>query len=358
MPSISVIVPVYNTQKYLNRCVDSILNQTFTDFELILVDDGSTDGSGAICDEYAAHDERVKVIHKSNGGVNSAVIAGVNAAACEFTVFSDSDDELHTDCLEFLYKEITSKNLDAVQTVIEIRNLDGTISIEWNVNTKVYDKDEIRSQILQPYFEGGPHDKFIWCNGRCGKLYKTALLKGIIANQCPSLSMGEDLALNLEYLFLCNRVEMIGDYHVYIYIIHGDSLSHKSDINFIDRYILLHNELKKIACKNNMRSNLQCRMDNMAFGLLTDLALGKYNTRQRIAQAKKAYNAIENKNIIRDRAGSLYFAFRPGMKLIANGHVTFGVIVTSLTNTAVTFAAKIFKKQIERKNAANNGEQP
>lgn len=72
MPKISVIVPVYNTEKYLHRCIDSILAQTYTDFELLLIDDGSKDNSGAICDEYAAKDSRVRVFHKENGGVSSA----------------------------------------------------------------------------------------------------------------------------------------------------------------------------------------------------------------------------------------------------------------------------------------------
>lgn len=88
----SVIVPVYNVEKYLNECIDSILNQTFTDFELILVDDGSKDNSGAICDKYAERDSRVKVIHKENGGQSTARNQGVKAASGKFAIFLDSDD--------------------------------------------------------------------------------------------------------------------------------------------------------------------------------------------------------------------------------------------------------------------------
>ena len=88
----SVIVPVYNVEKYLGQCIDSILSQTFEDFELILVDDGSRDGSGGICDSYAAKDSRVKVIHKENGGQSTARNAGVKMAAGEYAVFLDSDD--------------------------------------------------------------------------------------------------------------------------------------------------------------------------------------------------------------------------------------------------------------------------
>ena len=91
-PKISCIVPVYNVEKYLRRCVDSILNQTFTDFELILVDDGSPDNSPAICYEYAVKDSRIKVIHKVNGGVSSARNVGLDVAKGEWICFVDSDD--------------------------------------------------------------------------------------------------------------------------------------------------------------------------------------------------------------------------------------------------------------------------
>lgn len=92
MPTISVIVPVYNTEKYLHRCIDSILTQTFTDFELLLIDDGSADNSGAICDEYASMDFRVRVFHKENGGASSARNLGLDFATGKWVTFCDSDD--------------------------------------------------------------------------------------------------------------------------------------------------------------------------------------------------------------------------------------------------------------------------
>lgn len=93
-PKISVIVPVYNVEKYLRRCIDSILAQTFTDFELLLIDDGSKDNSGDICDGYAMKDERVRVFHKKNGGVSSARNLGLDNAKGEWVSFVDADDYL------------------------------------------------------------------------------------------------------------------------------------------------------------------------------------------------------------------------------------------------------------------------
>lgn len=107
MPKISVIVPVYKVEQYLNRCVDSLLNQTFTDFELILVDDGSLDESGVICDEYAASNSRVIVIHKENGGLSDARNYGINWAFAnsdsDWITFIDSDDWVHRCYLEILF---------------------------------------------------------------------------------------------------------------------------------------------------------------------------------------------------------------------------------------------------------------
>lgn len=102
LPKISVIVPVYNTEKYLRRCIDSILAQTFTDFELLLIDDGSKDSSGAICDEYAAKDSRVRVFHKENGGVSSARNVGLDNAKGEWITFVDADDWIEPPFLDNL----------------------------------------------------------------------------------------------------------------------------------------------------------------------------------------------------------------------------------------------------------------
>lgn len=103
-PAISVIIPVYNTESYLERCLKSILSQSFTDIELLLVDDGSTDRSGAICDEYAVRDNRIKVLHQENGGVSSARNLGLDQATGEYVIFADADDYWVTDkALERLY---------------------------------------------------------------------------------------------------------------------------------------------------------------------------------------------------------------------------------------------------------------
>ena len=113
MPAISVIVPVYKAEGFLAKCVDSILAQSFSDFEILLIEDGSPDGSGALCDAYAARDSRVRVFHKENGGVSSARNLGLEEAKGDFIAFADSDDWLEPDCLETLYALVTEHGADA-----------------------------------------------------------------------------------------------------------------------------------------------------------------------------------------------------------------------------------------------------
>ena len=112
MPTVSVIVPVYNVEKYIHRCVDSILGQTFSDLELIRVDDGSPDNCPSICDEYAAKDNRVRVIHQENRGLSAARNAGLDVMAGEFVSFVDSDDWLEDSFLEVMLKHIWNEESD------------------------------------------------------------------------------------------------------------------------------------------------------------------------------------------------------------------------------------------------------
>jgi len=113
-PKVSIIVPVYNAERHLERCVDSILSQEFQDVELILVDDGSTDGSPALCDAYAGRDSRVRAIHRENGGVSVARNAGIDVARGEYLQFLDADDWITTDATKLLVRAMEENRVDMV----------------------------------------------------------------------------------------------------------------------------------------------------------------------------------------------------------------------------------------------------
>ena len=125
-PKLSIIIPIYNTRSYLPRCLDSILSQSYTDFELLLVDDGSTDTSGAICEAYAQKDTRIKVFHKENGGICAARNTGLDHAQGEWIYQMDSDDELIPDGLQTLM-DCISEDVDVVMGGYEQYDLDGNL---------------------------------------------------------------------------------------------------------------------------------------------------------------------------------------------------------------------------------------
>lgn len=132
-PLLSIIVPIYNVEPYLRACLDSILRQNFTDYELILIDDGSLDDSGKICDEYASSDKRIIVIHKKNGGVSSARNAGLDIARGEYITFVDSDDELEETYEKNMCILLSNSNIDMLQFPRYCEVIDHHYSMEKNL---------------------------------------------------------------------------------------------------------------------------------------------------------------------------------------------------------------------------------
>lgn len=138
MPIISIIVPVYNVEKYLKRCIDSILNQTFKEFELILVNDGSTDNCGKICDMYKGKDKRVKVIHKKNAGLSSARNVGLDLAKGKYIAFVDSDDYINKNMYEILYSNLIKTDADISICNFQDVNDNSIININQSIDNYEY----------------------------------------------------------------------------------------------------------------------------------------------------------------------------------------------------------------------------
>ena len=156
-PKISVIVPVYNVEKYIRRCVDSILNQTYKNFELLLVDDGSPDSCGRICDEYSKVDDRIKVIHKENGGLSSARNAGIKKSSGDYLNFVDSDDWLETDYVEYMLKLVHETNSEMGMST-EIFTTRDRKQTE-NDKIEIWTSEYTAAQIILPYIAIGPWNK-------------------------------------------------------------------------------------------------------------------------------------------------------------------------------------------------------
>jgi len=208
-PKISVIVPVYNTEKYLRECVDSILAQTFTDFELILVDDGSTDQSGVICDEYAQADARVRVFHKPNGGVSSARNLGLDNAQGEWIVFADADDILPDESLSIRFEAISKDNADLVFfRATFFGNMNFTLGPDEN---KVYHDLQSFQSDLPNYY---PYIGTLW-----DKIYRKDAIALLRFDE--TMSLAEDHMFNVSFLWLCQRIKL-DTANVYRYRIYDD----------------------------------------------------------------------------------------------------------------------------------------
>lgn len=168
---ISVVVPVYNVEKYLDKCIESIENQTYANIEIILVDDGATDNSGRICDSHAKGDKRIYVLHQKNGGRAAARNAGMERATGEYLMFVDGDDWIDTDCLEAAYKFFGN---DTEMVVFRERSIYAD-RVEGN-GTDRY-KQFIGSEPLEFYING--YSDFQAATSVCGKLYRQSLLQDI-----------------------------------------------------------------------------------------------------------------------------------------------------------------------------------
>ncbi len=200
---ISVIVPVYNVAKYLPRCIESILRQTYPHFELILVDDGSPDKSGKICDKYAQKDARIRVIHKENGGVSSARNAGLDVAQGEYISFIDSDDWVREDYLEKLLAPMLKYDVQMVVGGIETRNF---LIGRNDMQEGMLDFDNLNYQEAEEFFIGQGGSRGPVC-----KLLVTEIISNNALRFDGNTSWGEDACFIFEYLKLCQRIYKLHD---------------------------------------------------------------------------------------------------------------------------------------------------
>lgn len=220
---VSIIVPVYNTAKYLRKCIDSLINQTYTNLEILLIDDGSTDDSGTICDLYSTQDKRIKVFHKKNGGVSSARNLGLKGANGYYVTFVDADDWLEPECVNSL--------LDMNTADYDILAFSCTKDFEKST-TKVFFFDSDRSFNLNDEKDRRVVYSMKLCGSSCMKLYKRELL---LFEYNSSISNGEDVLFNIENIGNFKRIlyHRIPAYHMTCHI---NSASRNTDFTVFKKY--------------------------------------------------------------------------------------------------------------------------
>lgn len=229
IPLVSVIVPVYKAEKWLHRCVDSILAQTMEDFELLLIDDGSPDSSGEICDEYAVKDSRVRVFHKENGGVSSARNLGLDNAHGEWISFVDSDDWVEVDYLAGLTEKLDADFITG--------GLKDTLGNVYKEESQCFYNDEIGDFIRL-------HNADIFIRSACAKLIKYNFIKENILKFDEQLRFCEDTFFVKEFLLKCQSVRLM-DKCGYIYYFDDDFFGKGKGV--FDKYSLNFGEVDYIA---------------------------------------------------------------------------------------------------------------
>lgn len=206
---ISVIVPIYNVEKYLNRCIKSIINQSYTNLEIILVDDGSPDRCGEICDEWAKKDKRIKVIHKKNGGLSDARNVGIEIAQGEYLSFIDSDDYVHKDFIKVLYENCLKNNADI--SMCGFRQTDK----DENINKEIKNEN-IRIIFSKDVLEKKHNISCVAWN----KLYKKSIFNNI---RYPKGKIHEDVAVIYKIMYYANKI-VITDLELYFYFSAPESI--------------------------------------------------------------------------------------------------------------------------------------
>ena len=272
----SVIVPIYNIEKYLKKCIDSVIGQTFADFELILVDDGSPDNCPMICDEYAKKDTRIKVVHKKNGGLVSARQAGIQLATGDYIFNLDGDDAICLDALESAYKIICDTKVDIVSfSYRRFENNEIGEKIEEPVAEGLYNRAQIEACIFPKLLSDKNMEHifyFLW-----GKAIKRELVTKHQLNVNPAISLGEDLSCIVP-CYLEAQTVYISKKAIYLYTIRNDSISTNfktQQITQIEDVILGLRKLE-LETPNDFREQISRYSCFMCFAILAAAAEGNH----------------------------------------------------------------------------------
>lgn len=318
MPSISVIVPVYQAEKFLHRCLDSMARQTFSDWELLLVDDGSTDGSPALCDQFAAKDSRVRVFHrKKNQGVSEARNLGINEAKGSYITFLDADDCYEFQTLETLWNLREQSGAEAAACGLTYLWPDGKQSVQAQLPAGIYDEAGIREMLINPLV-GDRLTQPVFNGYSVCYLFSTEIIrKAHIAFDGPYL---EDELFVLEYF--CNiRSLAVTDQPLYRYFLHGESATHHYMKNFSQVFARFMERKEALVARYGLESaRPQWRESSNWAGLLiavgNEYAKGNSKSiRQRQKAVKEFCRRPEMEKAIRELAP---VGLSPNKQMVAN----------------------------------------
>lgn len=285
---ISIIVPIYNVEKYLNACIDSIINQTYKKIEIILVNDGSTDNSNKICLEYCKKDNRVKLINKKNGGLSSARNTGIDNATGQYICFVDSDDVIDINYINYLYNGIFSTKSD-ISCCKYKRFVDGT-EIELNGSNQISNLNVIKNRdyIINTFYQ---INQELYSVSACNKLYNINIFEKI---KFPEGKLFEDLAIVDDLISKVNKIAVI-DNELYYYRITKNSIT-TSNFNSKKFVVLEHCKryLEKYKDDKEMYNATLNLLFSREYEILANMKIAKYIDKN---NEKKIWNDIKKNRI-------------------------------------------------------------
>lgn len=242
---ISVIVPVYNMEKYLKKCVDTLMDQTYKNLEIILVNDGSADESGNLCEVYAKKDGRIKAVHKENGGLISAWKRGVEESTGEYLAFVDSDDWVDTNMFEELAEKLTGSDKEIISSDYVIEKEDGGKQYVWQqLAPGDYTGQQLNKKVVPMLL--GNENRYV-CMSRCMKLISRRLIVDNCKYSDPVIVTGEDMTIMLPALMDCERLVITDKKVYYHYYYVTTSMVHKYDRGLYQNIRLLREIILRIV---------------------------------------------------------------------------------------------------------------
>lgn len=298
-PKVSIIVPCWNVEKYLNRCVDSLIHQTLKDIEIILVDDESPDSVPQMCDEWASKDQRIKVIHKKNAGLGMACNSGIEVATGSYIAFCDSDDYVDRECYESMYDEAIKSNSDAVFCGIKRINQNGVILPMFHVEKpQLYSKDKINdfifgmiaSDINDPTERSRPMSAKIAIYS--GDIVRTNKIRFHSERQYIS----EDLLFNIDFLIHSKQI-LESTNTFYYYYVNTSSLSQIYREDRFEKYLILRKYLLDTYDFGKRNHTFCQRVDKMVIGYTRSAMRKIVNSNKSYREKQKCLKIICRDNI-------------------------------------------------------------
>ena len=267
---ISIIIPAYNAEKYIAECLDSVRGQTFEDWEVILVDDGSTDGTPSICDRYAADDPRIRVVHVKNGGVSKARNIGLSMAAGDYVAFADADDILPPKSLEIRMELI--EGADLAVAGYELFNAEGIIERSPECRRSTWNQHEMVNNIAAAGEMG--YQGFLW-----NKLFQRKIIEDHCLRFTEQLPLNEDRVFCTEYALCSNKARLSSELAYRYRITQGNATS--------SVYRMTDKDVNRF------------RLEFQAFDQILDMVRGRYEDSYYLTAVEAQYRAVVLKREIR-----------------------------------------------------------